>query len=1088
MSFAQQSERAVIDLRHAADKLAAARRYHVDDTPLTTTPRPAWAGDPPLRFGVGDRVEVNLGKLAGQRWLTARGQQVWVPGCIHRLRYRELHHPPGASMPYQVRLDDSALSPCSVGHGSLVAIPIDDSALVRSETASKRASRVHGLTPARSRVGPSTRPTLTPMAPLLQSLAGGGGGGEGRIPESSGAGGTPDWRQIERIAKPARLSVACFEALKQAVSSRATHTARMLASRGGGAYARSAALAFAGIGVGALRGGGGGGDGGGSDGGGGGDGELSSVDQSERFAASLSGEALSTIVRWFGALPLEVAAHSDAAGAEAVAVALLSELRGGVLSSAPAGLPPAGDSPPLIAPTADGGRPGSAARKQQPGSKSPGRYQSLPADLPLPPDGTPRGGDLPLPTLADGLVDGGTPDVRAGGPRPRGAPPSGNASVAAMASVAAVATLAVDRAAAHLLSAHAHCGADGASASALAPRSRGALRQHVWTHLAASVGADAATPAQRLAGTYADLAGALLRDGGGGGGRGGGWGRSGGGRSGGGGREGGQVDAAGFLRDVEATTGVGAFLRFGADPRTERAATQRLKAALVDGSRRVDGLDSERRALLGTRWDDSELVRCARLMEGDELPLLETVEIRHPNTITAEGVRALCRAMMLGGAPRLRSLYLHADAIGDTELQLLAAVITCAKPAADGATAAGKAPPNHGAAFADGAPAADGSTAAPRRACRAPLGRRLADFYAAPELRAVEVRGGRATPRGRQVIEAARRARVAAAQLERALTAERRGVVSSKPRPLTQFHGTLDCADDSADHERSRGALFRAWDGNGSGHLSLAELGGGLLCTLCDAHGDAGVALYHRYYPTFIRAFDEAKASAPSRVGHPRDGDYVSRAEFAQLLRQLRLFATWYEVFLLIDRGAGRTTQGDHRLSRAEWLGALPKVRAAGASWAPHQAFVNAEPTDFGLMDRDGGSLISLKEFFAWVAAADRVPAPTPPTTDLLRAVDADALALGDKPRPQAKATYVVRDGALVSTTAAAGATSLHGDGLAWPPAAAQLVSGAATTTSASAPTPRPHSGHCSAADTPSAAPSSVGRTSPATRSVLGPV
>ena len=82
----------------------------------------------------------------------------------------------------------------------------------------------------------------------------------------------------------------------------------------------------------------------------------------------------------------------------------------------------------------------------------------------------------------------------------------------------------------------------------------------------------------------------------------------------------------------------------------------------------------------------------------------------------------------------------------------------------------------------------------------------------------------------------------------------------------------------------------------------------------------------------------------------------------------LRLYATMYHVFALIDgMGEGVTKDDDRKLSLEEWKQALPQVKEAGASWAPFVALQNASEDDFATMDADGGGSVWLVEFCEWI-------------------------------------------------------------------------------------------------------------------------
>ena len=64
--------------------------------------------------------------------------------------------------------------------------------------------------------------------------------------------------------------------------------------------------------------------------------------------------------------------------------------------------------------------------------------------------------------------------------------------------------------------------------------------------------------------------------------------------------------------------------------------------------------------------------------------------------------------------------------------------------------------------------------------------------------------------------------------------------------------------------------------------------------------------------------------------------------------------------------------EGDLRISRAEWVAALPAVRAAGSSWAPYLALQRATVEDFDAIDQNNGNYVDLQEFCEWVEAAEK--------------------------------------------------------------------------------------------------------------------
>ena len=437
-------------------------------------------------------------------------------------------------------------------------------------------------------------------------------------------------------------------------------------------------------------------------------------------------------------------------------------------------------------------------------------------------------------------------------------------------------------------------------------------------------------------------------------------------------------------------------------------------------SRQVSGLLSSKRHLKGIRWDDKELIRVAQLIESGHVHL-ESLEVPPPNSVGSAGVRALCRALLVGrGAHSLTALRLKADVAVDADLQLLAATLAARDTRLE----------------AKGEPGVE-----PRSGGDQPR----AVFVAAPQLFTIDVDGGKLVSSvGRQAIAAARRARQAHAPVTDSQM-RRLAAAARMPLLLQRFRRVLDACDDSPAHTQLRAKLFESWDGNGTGSISLAELGTGLLGTLCSAYGSEGTPLYHRFYRMYIRAFNDTRAgedgmandgegSGTAISGFRVGGEYITRPQFRRLLLNLRLYATWYEVFMLVDGGTrGRTADDDHRISRKEYYMALEQIRAAGDTWAPYAAFVNASESDFDAMNRDRGGFLTLAEWFNYVRAAERaagkvVTVQVPPTsatlthtlTSLKSSMAAPKTAATTPMAPPAplahhlpKEAFVVKDGRL---------------------------------------------------------------------------
>lgn len=206
-------------------------------------------------------------------------------------------------------------------------------------------------------------------------------------------------------------------------------------------------------------------------------------------------------------------------------------------------------------------------------------------------------------------------------------------------------------------------------------------------------------------------------------------------------------------------------------------------------------------------------------------------------------------------------------------------------------------------------------------------------------------------------------------------------VVTPPPPELAVFLGCFERYASAGKPERDQ--LYRAWDYNANGYVSLAEAGAGIKAALVSFAKDhrKGERVYKRFYPSYIRAFNDAKdastggpdAKRRRRATKPTDDDYVSRDEFRLLLVYLTIYAAWFEVFAMVDGGSdGITADDDKRLSRKEWDAALRKVQQAGATWAPYVGLRTATSASFDEIDTNGGGYITLTEFCEWLEAAEK--------------------------------------------------------------------------------------------------------------------
>eukprot|EP01062_Namystynia_karyoxenos_P074152 TRINITY_DN709_c1_g2_i1.p1 TRINITY_DN709_c1_g2~~TRINITY_DN709_c1_g2_i1.p1 ORF type:complete len:216 (+),score=107.14 TRINITY_DN709_c1_g2_i1:88-648(+) len=151
----------------------------------------------------------------------------------------------------------------------------------------------------------------------------------------------------------------------------------------------------------------------------------------------------------------------------------------------------------------------------------------------------------------------------------------------------------------------------------------------------------------------------------------------------------------------------------------------------------------------------------------------------------------------------------------------------------------------------------------------------------------------------------------------------------------------LPYGSNRADKEK-RKQIFRSFDMNGNGYLSLAEVDKGVR--------DLGID-FAECKPAIIRAFNRVKDTAPAHT--PCSNDYVTRAEFRLLLQQLGQMFELYAMFAQIDK------DGDRRLTLAEFKKAIPIMEGWGLKVSdPEKMFAEA--------DADHGGKVLFEEFVDW--------------------------------------------------------------------------------------------------------------------------
>ena len=169
----------------------------------------------------------------------------------------------------------------------------------------------------------------------------------------------------------------------------------------------------------------------------------------------------------------------------------------------------------------------------------------------------------------------------------------------------------------------------------------------------------------------------------------------------------------------------------------------------------------------------------------------------------------------------------------------------------------------------------------------------------------------------------------------------------AQPSDLAVVRAKLP-TDKTPEQRVMRRDLFRAFDPNGNGYLSLAEVDRGLL---------EEFSLHELFdaKPVIIRAFNAAKAVNDQRNGPGSRGpDYVERVEFRFLLVYLERYLELWEMFRGVD------SSGDGRITPEEFRGAISLLEGWGIP------IIDADAT-FKEMDSDEGGMVLFEEFSSWV-------------------------------------------------------------------------------------------------------------------------
>lgn len=166
------------------------------------------------------------------------------------------------------------------------------------------------------------------------------------------------------------------------------------------------------------------------------------------------------------------------------------------------------------------------------------------------------------------------------------------------------------------------------------------------------------------------------------------------------------------------------------------------------------------------------------------------------------------------------------------------------------------------------------------------------------------------------------------------------------PQWLKSLRAKLPWAKTPEEKEK-RTELFKAFDPNSNGYLSLAEVDKGL----CEIIADDLEGQRFEAKPAIIKAFNAAKDVAPSKSSLGED--YVERLEFRLLLENLLMFFELYVLFDALD------SSDDRRVDKEEFREALNTI----ADWGLSVEDVDAT---FDMLDTNQGGKILFDEFANW--------------------------------------------------------------------------------------------------------------------------
>ncbi|KAL3686935.1 hypothetical protein R1sor_013244 [Riccia sorocarpa] len=151
-------------------------------------------------------------------------------------------------------------------------------------------------------------------------------------------------------------------------------------------------------------------------------------------------------------------------------------------------------------------------------------------------------------------------------------------------------------------------------------------------------------------------------------------------------------------------------------------------------------------------------------------------------------------------------------------------------------------------------------------------------------------------------------------------------------------------SDKTPEEKAARSKLFKQFDPNGNGYLSLSEVDKGIRDVL-------GLEELFEAKPAIIRAFNAAKSAGKSKS--KLGDDFVERSEFRLILLYLRQYFELFEMFETVD------TSNDRKISREEFDSGLDKLKNWGLTVSDPEA-------SFNQIDTNQGGSILFAEFADW--------------------------------------------------------------------------------------------------------------------------